>query len=113
MTGKTAPASSGAALLQSMRRSFVRALILAFFLAAGCNLAGLLVPLYSMELYNLVLNTRDVATLKWLSLGIAFGMLVYGAFEFLRARLYDAMVGRAARSLSLPALLAALRAGDI
>jgi ATP-binding cassette subfamily C protein len=49
----------------------------------------------------------------WLSLGLAFAMVVYGALEYLRARLYDAMVGRAARSLSLPALLAALRGGEL
>ncbi|MBV8651662.1 MAG: ATP-binding cassette domain-containing protein, partial [Alphaproteobacteria bacterium] len=113
MSGASATVSSGAALLRRMRQSFVRALVVAFFLAMGCNLLGLLVPLYSMELYNLVLNTRDVATLEWLSVGLAFAMLVYGALEFVRARLHDAMVGRAAGSLSLPALLAALRAGDI
>src|SRR5258708_18533869 len=101
--------ASGGELVRLTRRRFGRALVFAFLLTTGSNLAGLTVPLYSMELYNLVLNTGNVDSLMWLSLGLAFAMAIYGALEYARALLYDAMVDRAARSLSLPALLAALR----
>jgi ATP-binding cassette, subfamily C, bacterial len=101
--------ASGGELVRLTRQRFARALVFAFALTAASNLAGLAMPLYSMELFNLVLNTRNIDTLLWLSLGLAFAMAIYGALEFTRSLLYDAMVGRAARSLSLPALLAALR----
>jgi ATP-binding cassette, subfamily C, type I secretion system permease/ATPase len=104
--------ASGAELVRATRRRFGRALVIAFFISAMCNLAGLLVPLYSMALYNIVLNTRNTNTLLWLSGGLAFGMAVYAALEYVRAILYDTMAERGARELSLPALLAANRAAD-
>jgi ATP-binding cassette subfamily C protein len=104
--------AAGAELIRATRRSFGRALAIAFVMTAMCNLAGLLVPLYSMALYNIVLNTRNTHTLLWLSGGLAFGMAVYAALEYVRAILYDTMAERGARELSLPALLAANRVTD-
>jgi ATP-binding cassette subfamily C protein len=101
--------ASGSELVDLTRRRFGQALVFAFVLTAASNIAGLTVPLYSMQLYNLVLNTGNTNSLMWLSLGLAFAMVIYGALEYARALLYDAMVDRASRSLSLPALLAALR----
>ncbi len=99
----------GAELVRLTRRRFSCTLGFAFVLTTASNIAGLAVPIYSMELYNLVINTRNTNTLLWLSLGLAFAMGVFGALEYARSRLYDAMVERAARSLSLPTLLATLR----
>jgi len=104
--------AAGAELIRATRRNFGRALMIAFVVTAMCNLAGLLVPLYSMALYNVVLNTRNTNTLFWLSGGLAFGMAVYAALEYVRAILYDTMAERGARELSLPALLAANRVTD-
>jgi ATP-binding cassette subfamily C protein len=112
MTNPPPPASPGAALLRATRRRFFRALGFAFALTAASNLLGLVVPLYSMALYNLVLNTQNTDTLLWLSAGLLLAMAMFGALEYLRAIFYEAMATRAARSLSLPALLAALRAPD-
>src|SRR5215470_15258189 len=84
-------------LLRATRRDFGRALFFAFLLTAGCNLLSLLVPLYSMELYNLVLGTRNTNTLAWLTAGLAFALTIYAALEYVRSILYDAMVDRAAR----------------
>jgi ATP-binding cassette subfamily C protein len=102
----------GSDLLRSTRHAFARALTFAFVLTAGCNLLSLLVPLYSMELYNLVLGTRNTSTLVWLSAGLAFALAIYAGLEYVRSILYDVMVERAARSLSLPALLGALRGSE-
>src|SRR5260221_3387516 len=100
---------SGVELVRLTRRRFGRAVGFAFVLTAASNLAGLTVPLYSMEVYTLALNTMNTNTLLWLSLGLAFAVVVYGALEYARSLLDDAMVDGTARSLSLPALLAALR----
>jgi ATP-binding cassette subfamily C protein len=105
-------AVAGADLIRATRRGFVRALGIAFVVAFVCNLAGLLVPLYIMALYNIVLNTRNTNTLLWLSGGLAFGMAIYAALEYVRTILYDTMAERGARELSLPALLAANRVAD-
>lgn len=104
--------ASGADLIRTTRRSFGRALLVAFVITAACNLVALAVPLYSMQLYNAVLNTRNTDTLLWLSAGLAFGMAIYGALEYARTILYDTMAERCARNLSLPALLAANRMAD-
>lgn len=105
-------AAAGAELIHATRRSFGRALSIAFIVTAVCNVAGLLVPLYIMALYNIVINTRNTHSFAWLSVGLAIGLGVYAAIEYVRAILYDAMAERAARKLSLPALLAANRITD-
>jgi ATP-binding cassette subfamily C protein len=97
---------AGAELLRRTRRQFIRTLLFAFVLTAVGNLAALLVPIYSMELYNVVLNARNADTLLWLSLGLAIGMVVFGILEYARTLLYGAMADRAARNLNLPTLLA-------
>lgn len=108
----SAQATTGADLLRQARHAFTRALALGFVVAAASNLVMLTLPLYGMALFNNVLNSRDTDTLFWLSVGLAFAMLVYGALEYVRALLYDAMAERVSRTLSLPALLAANRLAD-
>jgi ATP-binding cassette subfamily C protein len=88
-------------------RQFGRALVFAFALTTAHNLVGLTVPLYNMELYDLVLNSRNLRTLEWLSVGLLLGLAVYAALDYLKGLLYIAMGDRFARVLSLPTLLAA------
>src|SRR5690349_9575496 len=57
-TAMSVPASSDPT--RPIVRQFGRALVIAFALTTACNLAGLAVPLYNMELYNLVLNSRNI-----------------------------------------------------
>ena len=104
--------SDGAELIRKTRRSFGRALLLAFAVTAACNLVSLVVPLNAMALYNVVLNTRNTATFLWLIGGVTFAIAIYGALEYARAILYDTMAERSASSLSLPVLLAANRVSD-
>lgn len=94
-------------LLHQVRRRFQRTLVFAFFITAISNLAVLLVPIYSMELYDAVLNTRNLNTLLWLTIALGLVLAIYAALEYMRSLLYEAMAHRAARELSLPALLAA------
>jgi ATP-binding cassette subfamily C protein len=104
--------AAGTDLVQRTRRRFLRTLAFAFALTAVCNLVVLLVPLYSMEVFNIVLNTRNTNTLLWLSLGLAIALPVYAAVDLARALLYEAMADRAARTLGLPTLLAAAQVVD-
>lgn len=97
-------------LLTDTSRAFTRLMIFAFILTAVCNLGVLLVPIYSMQVYDTVLNTRNLNSLLWLTIGLAIGLTVYGALEYMRSLLYEAMAGRTARDLGLPTLLAAAHA---
>lgn len=112
----TSPRMAGrqdhANLLHETRRQFVRALAFAFLLTAVCNIAVLLVPLYSMRLFDTVQNTRNLHTLLWLTIGLGLGLAIYGALDYARSRLYEAMANRAARDLGLPTLLAAAQSAE-
>lgn len=103
---------SHASLLHEVRRRVVRTLVFASFLTAISNLAVLLVPLYSMELYDAVQNTRNLNTLLWLTIALGLVLALYGALEYMRSLLYEAMAQRAARDLALPALLAATQGAE-
>jgi ATP-binding cassette subfamily C protein len=94
-------------LMRATQRRVGRGLLVALALAAACNIAGLAVPLYNMELYNRVLTSRSVGTLVALSAGLALAGLVYAALEYLHALVYLALGGILERSLGLPALLVA------
>lgn len=101
-------------LLQATKRDAGRALVLAFALTVSCHVGALIVPLYTMELYNMVLNSRNLNTLLWLSVGLVIGLVVYGALDYLRSVLFVAMGDRFARRLGLPTLLAAgARGADV
>lgn len=103
---------TGTALIAAVRRRLVRGLILAFALGAGASLAGLLLPLYGMNLFNLVLTTLNTNTMTWLSLLLGIGVIVYGALEYARSLLYGALAESVNARLAIPALLAAARSVD-
>ena len=104
--------ATGAEIVRAVRRSFGRALLLAFGVTAAANLAALAVPLYIMSLYTMFLNTRNTNTFLWLSLGLAIGLALFAATDYVRSMLYTVMAQRAARKLTLPTLLAANRITD-
>ena len=76
------------------------------------NCTVLLVPLYSMQLYNTVQSTRNLNTLLWLTIGICIALAVYAALDYLRSLLYELMANRVARDLGLPTLLAAAQCAE-
>ena len=108
----TADRQRDADLLHDVHRRFLRTLVFASFVTLVSNLAVLLVPLYSMELYDAVQNTRNLNTLMWLTIALGLVLAVYGALEYTRSLLYEAMAHRAARDLGLPALLAAAQGAE-
>ena len=111
-TATVAPAADrrrNADLLHDVHRRFVRTLLFASFITLICNLAVLMVPLYSMELYDAVQNTRNLNTLMWLTIALGLVLAFYGALEYVRSLLYEAMAHRAARDLGFPTLMAAVQ----
>ena len=72
------------------------------------NLALLIVPLYTLILYDRILSSRNMDTLTALSIGCIGGMVLYGILEFLRSSLFLVMGDRVARRLNLPTLQAAI-----
>ena len=99
-------------LLHATYQRFLRTLLFAFGLTFVTNCTVLLVPLYTMQLYNTVQSTRNLNTLLWLTIGIAIAMAVYAALDYLRSLLYESMANRAARDLSLPTLMAAAQGAE-
>jgi ATP-binding cassette subfamily C protein len=107
LVAPTADKQRNADLLHDVHRRFLRTLVFASFVTLVSNLAVLLVPLYSMELYDAVQNTRNLRTLMWLTVALGLVLALYGALEYARSLLYEAMGQRAARDLGLPTLMAA------
>jgi ATP-binding cassette subfamily C protein len=99
-------------LLNDTYRRLGRMLLSAAIVTVACNLGILLVPIYSLQLYDTVLNTRNLNSLLWLTIGLAIGLSVYGGLEYTRSLLYEAMAGRVGRDLGLSTLLAAAHAAN-
>jgi ATP-binding cassette subfamily C protein len=76
-----------------------------------CNLCGLAVPLYNMEVFNLVLPTRDTGTLYRLVAGMILGLLIFGVLDTLRTLAMEALAGQLVRRLSPPLVRAVASAG--
>ena len=100
----TPPQSVIAALRRELAGAFSFAATLTLFI----NLAMLFVPLYSMILFDRVMQSRSYDTLTMLSIVCACGMLVYGALEYGRSLVFMVIADRLARRLSIPALRASI-----
>jgi PrtD family type I secretion system ABC transporter len=77
---KTPPSPLAAAI-----RACYPALGSTFVLSLFINLALLVSPLYSMQVYDRVLTSRNVATLLMLTLIVAAFLALYGVLEYARA----------------------------
>ncbi len=68
-----------------MRRTLAGGLGLALVLTAFLDIAVLVVPIYDMQLYDRVLQSRNMDTLTVLSVACAAGLVVYAALHLLRS----------------------------
>ncbi len=100
------PPSDG--LMERLRRELGGAVAFAALVTFFINIAMLLVPLYSMIVYNRVLQSRSMDTLTMLSIVCVVGMVLYGALEFCRSLVFMALADRLARRLSVSTLRAAI-----
>lgn len=111
-SARTADKQDHPNLLHDAHRRFVRTLAFVFLLTMVCNLTVLLVPLYSMQLFDTVQNTRNLHTLLWLTIGLGLALAIYAALDYARTLTYEAMANRVARDLGLPTLLAAAQSAE-
>ncbi len=68
-----------------VRRTLRAGLGLALLLTAFVDVAVMVVPIYDMQLYDRVLQSRNMDTLAVLSLACVAGLLLYGLLEYLRS----------------------------
>ncbi len=68
-----------------IRRTLAGGLGLGMVLTVCLDLAVMVAPLYDMQLYDRVLQSRNMDTLAVLSIACAAGLLMYAVFEFLRS----------------------------
>lgn len=86
-------------------------LICAFLFTAVVNVLFLSSPLYMMQLYGRVLNSRSLETLVSISIALALALVLMGAADAARGRLLARAAGRVASRLAGPAARQALAEG--
>lgn len=83
-----------------VRRTLLVGLILGLLLTASINLAALVVPIYDMQLYDRVLQSRNMDTLGVLSAVCAVGLVLYAVLDYLRGACMVAVGEAVGRHLS-------------
>ncbi len=68
-----------------MRRTLAGGLGLGLFLTLFLDIAVLVVPIYDMQLYDRVLQSRNMDTLTVLSVACVAGLVVYAVLDYLRS----------------------------
>lgn len=96
-------------LFASVRRTIGLGLGLGLGLTLFIDIAILVVPIYDMQLYDRVLMSRNMDTLKMLSLACLVGLFFYFMLDYLRSAGFVAIAGIVSRQLNGPALEAGIR----
>ncbi|MGQ9370050.1 type I secretion system permease/ATPase [Azospirillum sp. ST 5-10] len=78
----------GPELLKATRREFGRAMGVAAAITVFLTLLQLAVPLYMMQVFDRVLNSRSVETLTMLTAIVLVAVAMYAALDFLRGRVF-------------------------
>lgn len=86
-------------------------LLFAFLLSGAVNALFLASPLYMMQLYGRVLNSRSVETLVSVSIALGLALVLMGAADAARGRLLARAAGRMASRLSAPVARMSLAEG--
>ena len=77
------PATPLTDAVKSCRQAFVATAVMSVFI----NLTMLALPLYSIQVYDRVLTSRNASTLVMLTLVVVLFLVLYGALEYVRAGL--------------------------
>lgn len=101
-------ADDGACLLEQARRQFFVGFGYAFLLTGFINSLQLTVPLFMLQIYDRVLNSRNLDTLAMLVIVAIGGLVVFAVLDFIRARVFATVAAGIVRRLNLPALQAAV-----
>ena len=102
---------AGRASAEGAVRAIRPHLLFAFLLSGAVNVLFLASPLYMMQLYGRVLNSRSLETLVSVSIALAFALILMGAADAARGRLLARAAGRMAARLSAPVARMSLAEG--
>jgi ATP-binding cassette subfamily C protein len=105
-----ATAQNNLDVVVSARKTLFRGLLYAGILSAFITLLQMLVPLYMLQVYDRVLNSRSVDTLMMLSILVVAGLTLYAILEFLRSRTMLTLGAQFLRKFNLPLVEASVRA---
>ena len=113
MRAETPPTRDAAARpgAEGAARAIRPHLLFAFLLSGAINVLFLASPLYMMQLYGRVLNSRSIETLVSVSIALAFALILMGAADAARGRLLARAAGRMAARLSAPVTRMSLAEG--
>src|SRR5947199_1059009 len=96
--------------LLAARRALRPAILCSVSLSSFANLAALAVPLYSIQIYDRVLTSRNLTTLALVTALTAVLLVVYAALDALRGAILNRASVGFDRSLSVTAFDALFRA---
>lgn len=91
-------------LFRQMLRGMLFAVGLSFFV----SVLMLIVPLFTMQVYDRVMSSRSIDTLTMLAIVSAGGLILFGMLDFLRAQVFVVLGDILARRLNVPTLQAAV-----
>lgn len=100
--------SLGQTVIASAQRSAVRVALFAAFVSLFLSVLQLLVPLYMLQLYDRVLNSRSLDTLIALTVITIAGLAVYAVLDFIRSKAFLVLGEKISHRLSVPVLQAAV-----
>ncbi len=89
-------------------RKIRHGLLLAGALSFFVNLLMLVVPLYTMQIYDRVMSSRSLDTLTMLAIIAVGGLVLYGILDFIRARAFLVTGAVISHRFNVPALEAAI-----
>jgi ATP-binding cassette, subfamily C, bacterial len=96
------------ALFRSTLRHLSRGMVFTAVLSCFVNLLMLIVPLYTMQVYDRVMTSRSTDTLIMLAIVAVGGLMLYAVLDFIRTRVFLIMGDVIGRRLNVPTLEAAV-----
>ncbi|MCG5243829.1 type I secretion system permease/ATPase [Azospirillum doebereinerae] len=95
-------------MLTQAYRKIGQGLLLAGVLSLFVNVLMLVVPLYTMQVYDRVMSSRSLETLTMLAIIAVGGLALYGVLDFIRARAFLVTGAVVAHRFNVPALEASI-----
>ncbi|MBP2230850.1 ATP-binding cassette subfamily C protein [Azospirillum agricola] len=95
-------------LLTQAYRKIGQGLLLAGILSLFVNILMLVVPLYTMQVYDRVMSSRSLETLAMLAVIAVGALALYGVLDFIRARAFLVTGAVIAHRFNVPALEASI-----
>ncbi|WP_298812988.1 type I secretion system permease/ATPase [uncultured Roseibium sp.] len=96
-------------LIREARVTFATGLAVAAILSGFITLLQLVVPLFMLQVYDRVLNSRSLDTLNMLLIIAVAGLVLFAILEFIRSQIFQIMGSELVRRLNLTAIEAGVK----